>query len=94
MSEQLSFVQKVRRKARVRSGPEDIAARIAVLANFYREQKPGQKTITISRDDAWSIREALKNDAKDRTNIVAMAGFHVRGEGLEWRGFDLVEAKP
>jgi hypothetical protein len=89
--EQLSFVQKIRRKARVKSAPEDIAKRIQVLADFYRAQKPGQKSITISRDDAWSIREAAKKDEKERTNEVAMAGFHVRGQDIEWRGFDLVE---
>lgn len=93
MTEQLSFVQKIRKRRRKLSTPENIATRLEPLADFYRTQKPNQKSMHISKDDAWSLREARQKDETERTNECGMAGFHFMGQNIEWRGFDLIETE-
>jgi len=88
MSEQALMWQKIRRRRRVRTKPADIAANLDRLANFYATNKPGLKSMTISADNAWSLREAWKS----KENEVRLSGFHIADSGeISWRGFDLVE---
>ena len=92
MNEQAMFFEKVRRKRRKITPPEKIAACLSRLADFYAVNKPGLKSMHISADDAWSLRELAARDEAGGTNEIRMAGFVLRGNDIEWRGFNLVEA--
>lgn len=90
MTAQTTFVEPVRRRRRKLNKPEQIADGLNRLTDFYAVNKPGLKSVTISHDDAWSIREYWRD--KEKQQIARMAGFNVTDAGeMSWRGFDLIE---
>lgn len=93
MSEQAAFFEPLRRKRRRVSKPSALAERYSRLADWYATNKPGLKSISISADDAYSLRKHWQTkDAKHNgEQECRIAGFHVSADGsISWRGFDLI----
>jgi hypothetical protein len=92
---QTTFVEPLKITKRKVTAPEKIAAKLKKLADWYRENKPDQRSMTIMADDAFSIRTLWKkkDSRHDGEMECRMAGFNMSDTGeLSWRGFDLIEA--
>lgn len=90
---QTSFVEPLKHKRRKTTAPAKIAETIGRLADFYAVNKPGLKSISISADDAYSLRKywATKNDKTNGERECRSVGFHISDDGaISWRGFDLI----
>lgn len=93
MTEQTTFVEPLKRKRRKVSKPSALADSYSRLADWYATNKPGLKSISISADDAYSLRKHWQTkDAKHNgEQECRMAGFHIDEKGaISWRGFDLL----
>lgn len=93
---QTTFVEPMKRRRMKITAPAKIAAQINKLTDWYAVNKPGLRSVTISSDDAYSIRSLwTKKDAKvNGEQECRAAGFHVDAKGhMSWRGFDLIEQR-
>jgi hypothetical protein len=79
MNEQTTFVEPLKVSKRTRSTPEKIAARINPLADWYKANKPAVKSIRITADDAYSLRQCLK---EGKTVQLYGAGFREEAGGV------------
>lgn len=93
---QTTFVEPLKRKRRKFTHAAKIAENIGRLAEWYRANKPDVKSITITADDAYSIRKLwATKDAKTHGERECRAsGFSVNDAGeIHWRGFMLTSAE-
>lgn len=97
MNEQTSFVEPLKRVRRVKTKPtklaEKLAEKLTTLADWYKTNKPSVKILRITKDDAWSLREAwLENQIECRKNgFSCMISTPKTVTAMSFRGFDLVE---
>ncbi len=84
---------KSRRKT---TKPKTIVDNLCRLSDWYAVNRPGLRSMTISADDAYSLRQLWKKkDAKvDGKAELRSQGFCISDTGdITWSGFELVEQK-